>query len=39
MAFFWAAWGYKYDQEKLKANLQFLSESGFNYIRALGVVG
>jgi len=36
---FWAAWGYKFDQPKLKANLQFLADNGFNYIRALGVVG
>jgi hypothetical protein len=36
---FWAAWGYRHDQEKLKANLQFLADNGFNHFRALGVVG
>jgi len=36
---FWAAWAYKFDPVKLEANLQFLSDVGFNYIRALGVVG
>jgi hypothetical protein len=35
----WAAWGYKFDRRRLEANLQFLSEHGFHYIRALGVVG
>jgi len=36
---FWAAWAYKNDMDKLKANLQFLKDNGFNYFRALGVVG
>ena len=36
---FWAAWAYKFDPGKLEQNLQFLADSGFNYIRALGVVG
>ncbi len=36
---FWAAWGYKYDRPKLEANLAFLQAHGFDYIRALGVVG
>jgi hypothetical protein len=36
---FWAAWAYKNDPGKLAQNLQFLADSGFNYIRALGVVG
>ncbi len=35
----WAAWAYKNDQAKLQANLQFLQQNGFHYIRALGVVG
>lgn len=35
----WAAWAYKYDRPRLEANLQYLSERGFDYIRALGVVG
>jgi hypothetical protein len=35
----WAAWAYKFDRPKLEANLQFLSTHGFNYVRALGVVG
>lgn len=36
---FWAAWAYKYDKPKLEANLAWLSQHGFEYIRALGVVG
>lgn len=35
----WAAWGYKNDLTKLEAALALLSKNGFNYIRALGVVG
>jgi hypothetical protein len=35
----WAAWGYKFDRARLEQNLAFLSEHGFHYIRALGVVG
>jgi hypothetical protein len=35
----WAAWAYKHDRPRLEQNLQFLSEHGFNFIRALGVVG
>lgn len=35
----WAAWGYKNDRPKLKKALDLLSRGGFNYIRALGVVG
>jgi hypothetical protein len=36
---FWAAWAYKNDKAKLEANLDFLAKNGFDYIRALGVVG
>jgi hypothetical protein len=35
----WAAWAYKNDRPKLEAALSLLSKNGFNYIRALGVVG
>lgn len=35
----WAAWAYKYDRPKLEANLQFLAEHDFDFIRALGAVG
>jgi hypothetical protein len=36
---FWAAWGYKFDSARLEQNLQYLADNGFDYIRALGVVG
>jgi hypothetical protein len=36
---FWAAWGYKHDLPRLEANLAYLADNGFEYIRALGVVG
>ncbi|MBI4617356.1 MAG: hypothetical protein HY720_27345, partial [Planctomycetes bacterium] len=36
---FWAAWGYKFDRPRLEAALQVLSKNGFDYFRALGVVG
>ncbi len=36
---FWAAWGYKYDRPRLDAALDTLARNGFDYIRALGVVG
>lgn len=35
----WAAWGYKFDRARLEENLAYLSQHGFHYIRALGVVG
>ncbi|MEZ4219899.1 MAG: hypothetical protein R3B13_03150 [Polyangiaceae bacterium] len=35
----WAAWGFKNDRARLEQNLQWLSQHGFHYIRALGVVG
>ncbi len=35
----WAAWAYKNDRPRLEANLQFLAEHDFDFIRALGVVG
>lgn len=35
----WAAWGYKFDRPRLAQNLAFLRDHGFDYIRALGVVG
>lgn len=35
----WAAWGYKNDLARLEQNLDYLSKHGFQYIRALGVVG
>jgi hypothetical protein len=35
----WAAWGYRHDLPRLEQNLDFLSKNGFDYIRALGVVG
>lgn len=38
-SFFWGAWGYRNDRERLEQNLEFLSEHGFDYIRVLGVVG
>ncbi len=36
---FWAFWGYQHDRERLARNLQTLRGWGFDYIRALGVVG
>ncbi|MCK6530278.1 hypothetical protein L6R50_22895 [Myxococcota bacterium] len=35
----WAAWAYRNDREKLERDLLFLSQHGFHYVRALGVVG
>jgi hypothetical protein len=35
----WAAWAYKNDRPRLEANLQFLAEHDYDFIRALGVVG
>lgn len=35
----WAAWAYKFDRPKLEANLQFLADHDYDFIRALGVVG
>ena len=35
----WAAWAYKFDRPRLEANLAYLRDHGFDYIRALGVVG
>ena len=35
----WAAWGYRHDLARLEQSLDFLSKHGFDYIRALGVVG
>lgn len=35
----WAAWAYKYDRPRLEANLQFLADNDYDFIRALGVVG
>ena len=36
---FWAAWAYKNDRPRLERDLAFLADHGFDYIRALGVVG
>jgi hypothetical protein len=36
---FWALSGYRNERERLEANLQFLSDGGFDYIRVLGNVG
>jgi hypothetical protein len=35
----WAAWAYRHDRDRLDANLRFLAEHRFDYIRALGIVG
>jgi len=35
----WAAWAFKNDKPKLEKNLAYLRDNGFDYIRALGVVG
>lgn len=35
----WAAWAYRNDRPRLEANLAYLADHGFHYIRALGVVG
>ncbi|MCB9778921.1 MAG: hypothetical protein H6742_10190 [Alphaproteobacteria bacterium] len=35
----WAAWAYRNDRPRLERNLAFLSEQGFDFVRALGVVG
>jgi hypothetical protein len=36
---FWALWAAKYDEPKLRRNLQYLADHGFHYIRALAQVG
>ena len=36
---FWAAWAYKHDRPRLDDHLTLLASHGFDYIRALGVVG
>lgn len=36
---FWAMWGYKFDRPRLEANLKFLADHGFDYIRVLGELG
>lgn len=36
---FWGAWAYRHDRPRLDAHLQLLADHGFDYIRALGVVG
>jgi hypothetical protein len=36
---FWAAWAYKHDRPRLDQHLQLLADHGFDYVRALGVVG
>src|SRR5438067_512254 len=36
---FWAAWGYKNDRAMLENALDVLRKNGFQYFRALGVVG
>ncbi|MEZ4448499.1 MAG: NBR1-Ig-like domain-containing protein [Nannocystaceae bacterium] len=35
----WAAWAYKFDRPRLEENLAYLRDHGFDYVRALGVVG
>lgn len=35
----WAAWGYRHDRDRLERNLATLADAGFDYVRALGVVG
>jgi hypothetical protein len=35
----WGAWAYKNDRPRLEQNLAYLSEHGYHYVRALGVVG
>jgi hypothetical protein len=36
---FWALWGIEHDGERLAANLETVRRGGFDYIRALAVVG
>ncbi len=36
---FWAAWAWRNDRPRLERNLAFLASRGFDYVRALGVVG
>jgi hypothetical protein len=36
---FWSAWAFKHDRPRLDEHLELLSTHGFDYIRALGVVG
>jgi hypothetical protein len=35
----WAAWAYRNDRPRLEANLAYVADQGFHYVRALGVVG
>jgi hypothetical protein len=34
----WALWGWKFDQDRLKQNLQYLKSHGYDYVRILGEV-
>lgn len=36
---FWAAWAWRNDRPRLERNLAYLASHGFDYFRALGVVG
>lgn len=36
---FWTAWAYRHDRTRLERNLEWLAGHGFDYIRALGMVG
>jgi hypothetical protein len=35
---FWGAWGYKFDRERLEANLAQLADSGVDYVRVAGEI-
>jgi hypothetical protein len=35
----WGAWGFRHDLPRLEQNLEYLSQHGYHYVRALGVVG
>ncbi len=37
--FFWLAWGYRHDRDRVDANLRWLAEHGVDFVRALGEVG
>ncbi len=36
---FWAAWAYEHDRPRLERNLEWLAGYGFDYVRAVGMVG
>jgi hypothetical protein len=38
ITFFWALYGWKFERERVRAHLQFISQRGYDYVRFLGQV-